>query len=205
MNYTLLMAKSVGKRVGRRPGTSGTREAILSAARRRFAELGYDRTTLRAIANEAGVDAALVTHFFGSKQQLFLSVVELPFEPAEVLPGLLAGDRAYVGERVARFALGVLEDTEGQARVIGMVRAAASEPEAARMLRELLTRRLFLPLADALAVDDAQLRANLVGSQIVGLVMARYVVGVEPLASVRSETVAHAIAPTLQRYLTEPL
>jgi AcrR family transcriptional regulator len=194
-----------GKRSGRRPGDSGTREAILGSARRQFATRGYDRTTIRAIAAEAGVDPALVPHFFGSKQQLFLSVVELPFEPSVVLPALLAGDRAEVGDRLARFIVSVLEDPDGRSRITGMVRAAATEPEAARMLRELLTRRVFVPLADALGVDDARLRANLVGSQIVGLVMARYVVAVEPLATLPSAAVVRAIAPTLQRYLTEPL
>jgi AcrR family transcriptional regulator len=195
----------VGKRSGRRPGTSRTREAILRSARRQFAKRGYDRTTIRAVAAAAGVDPALVAHFFGSKQQLFLSVVELPFEPAVVLPGLLAGDRTKVGERLARFIVSVLEDADARSRITGMVRAAATEPDAARLLRELLTRRVFVPLADALGVDDARLRANLVGSQIVGLVMARYVVGVEPLAGLPSEDVARAIAPTLQRYLTEPI
>ncbi|MDP8943630.1 MAG: TetR family transcriptional regulator [Actinomycetota bacterium] len=193
------------RRAGRRPGTSGTRDAILLSARRHFAELGYDRATLRAIAAEAGVDPALVAHFFGSKQRLFLSVVELPFEPAEVLPGLLSGDRESVGERMARFAISVLDDPEARARVVGMVRAAASEPEAARMLRELLTRSLFTPIAEALGEQDAMLRANLTGSQIVGLVMARHVVGVEPLASLEGDALAAAIAPTLQRYLTAPL
>jgi AcrR family transcriptional regulator len=193
------------KRTGRRPGESGTREAILRSARREFAQRGYERTTIRAIAADAAVDPALVAHFFGSKQQLFLSVVELPFEPDIVLPRLLAGDRAEVGERLAGFIVSVLEDPDARSRITGMVRAAATEPAAARMLRELLTRRVFVPLADALGVDDAQLRANLVGSQIVGLVMARYIVGVEPLATLPSADVVRAIAPTLQRYLTGSL
>lgn len=196
--------RPAAKRSGRRPGESGTREAIVRAARRLFAELGYDRTTIRAIGAEAGVDGALVVHFFGSKQQLFLAVVELPFEPA-VVPRLLAGDQARVGERLARFLVTLLEETDARARLTGMVRAAASEPEAARMLRELITERILTPLADTLGVEDARLRANLVGSQVVGLVMARYVVGVEPLASLDPDALVRAVAPTFQRYLTEPL
>lgn len=194
-----------GRRSGRRPGDSGTREAILGAARRQFSELGYDRTSLRAIALEAGVDPTLVTHFHGSKQNLFLSVVELPFHPPDVLPGLLAGDRGAIGLRLARFVVGVAESEDGHRRVTGLVRAAASEPEAARLVRELVTRELFAPIAEALDVEDAPLRASLVGSQIVGLVMARYVVAVEPLASCPPDVVIAAIAPTLQRYLTGPL
>jgi len=194
-----------GRRSGRRPGDSGTREAILEAARRQFAELGYDRTSLRAIALEAGVDPTLVSHFHGSKQRLFVSVVELPFHPTEILPGLLAGDRDAIGLRVARFVVGVAESEDGRRRVTGLVRAAASEPEAARLVRELVARELFAPIAQALEVEDAELRASLVGSQIVGLVMARYVVAVEPLASCPPEVVVAALAPTLQRYLTGPL
>ena len=199
------MKKPPPRHSGRRPGDSGTREGILRAARRQFSELGYDRTSMRSIAIEAGVDPTLVSHFHGSKQQLFVTVVELPFEPGVVLPQLLSGDRATVGLRLAGFILGVLESDEGRQRITGLVRAAASEPEAARLVRELVTRELFGPIAASLGTDDARLRASYVGSQIVGLVMARYVVAVEPLASSPPDEVVRAIAPVLQRYLTDPL
>jgi AcrR family transcriptional regulator len=187
---------------GRRPGESGTREAILHAARRQFAELGYDRTSMRQIAIEAGVDPTLVSHFHGTKQELFLSVIELPFQPADVLPGLLAGDPQDAGARLARFVLGVFESEQGRSQIIGLVRAAASEPAAARLVRDLLTREVFTPLAEGIGSDDAAYRASLVGSQIVGLVMARYIVALEPLASRGPAAVAAAIAPSLQHYLT---
>ena len=190
---------------GRRPGTSGTREAILTAARRQFAERGYDRTSLRGIAREARVDPALVTHFFGSKQRLFVEVVELPFDPGQILPQVFAGEPATVGVRFAELVVSLLEDPDARARITGVVRAAASEPAAARMVRELLMREIWAPAASLLGADDAELRMNLVGSQVVGLVMARYVVGAEPLASLPADEVAAAIAPTLQRYLAEPL
>jgi AcrR family transcriptional regulator len=190
---------------GRRPGTSGTREAILAAARRQFAERGYDRTSLRAIAAEAGVDPGLVTHFFGSKQRLFVEVVEFPLDPAETLPEVFSGDPATIGRRLAELLVSLLESPDARARIIGIVRAAASEPEAARMVRELLMREIWAPAAELLGVDDAELRMNLVGSQVVGVVMARYVVGAEPLASLPAEKLVDAIGPTLQRYLAEPL
>jgi AcrR family transcriptional regulator len=193
------------KRRGRRPGASGARDEIAEAARRQFAELGYDRTTIRSVAAEAGVDPALVLHYFGSKQRLFLEAVDLPFEASDLVEQLQKGPRAKVGERVARFALGVLEDPDARARWTGMIRSAASDPDAAAILREVLTRRIFEPLAEALGFDDARLRANLASSQIVGLVMARYVIGIEPLASVRPETIESAIAPTLQRYFVGAL
>jgi AcrR family transcriptional regulator len=195
----------VGASRGRRPGASRTREAILAAARRQFAERGYERTSLRTIAAEAKVDAALIAHFFGSKQRLFVSVVEPPFDPEEVVPGVIAGPRSRTGERLARVIVTLLEDPEARGRAVGLVRAAATEPAAARMVRDLLTRRILTPVARSLGVGDALLRANLVGSQVVGLVMARYVVRVEPLASLPPERLVSAIAPTLQRYLTGPL
>jgi AcrR family transcriptional regulator len=193
------------RRSGRRPGKSRTREAILAAAGRQFAQQGYDRASLRGIAAEAGVDQKLIVHFFGSKQQLFVAAVGLPFNPGEVLPAILAGDPDSIGERLAALLVDVLEQPELHQRLTGVVRAAASEPEVARMLREFLTRELFGPAAEFLGVEDGPFRANLVGSQIVGLVMARYVVAIEPLASMPPKAVANAVAPTLHRYLLGPL
>lgn len=196
----------MARRSGRRPGDSGTREAIRAAAIEQFSERGYDRPSMRSIAQQAGVDPALVSHFFGSKHALFLNVVELPFDPAQAVPLIFAGaDRADVGARLAAFLLSIFEQPAGRQRVIGLVRAAASEPEAARMVRDLVTREIIARLVEELRVEDAQLRANLVGSQVVGLVMARYIVGLEPLASLPAEEVAAIVAPTLQRYLVEPL
>jgi AcrR family transcriptional regulator len=193
------------RRSGRRPGKSRTREAILAAAGRQFAQQGYDRASLRGIAAEAGVDQKLIMHFFGSKQQLFVAAVGLPFNPGEVLPAILAGDPESIGERLAALLVDVLEQPELHQRLTGVVRAAASEPEVARMLREFLTRELFGPAAEFLGAEDGPFRANLVGSQIVGLVMARYVVAIEPLASMPPKAVANAVAPTLHRYLLGPL
>ena len=201
VNYTA----QVSTRSGRRPGTTQTRNAIAASARQLFSERGYDRVSLRAIAADARVDPALVVHFFGSKEQLFLSVVEFPFEPGVVLPELLAGDPRTVGRRFAEFVVGTWEDPSARARLIAIVRAAASEPRAAAVLRELVSRQLVGTIAGTLGAADAELRATLVGSQIVGLAMARYVIGVEPLASVEPDRLVELIAPTLQRYLVEPL
>jgi AcrR family transcriptional regulator len=191
--------------VGRRPGESGTREVIAAAARRQFAELGFDRTSLRKVAREAGVDPALVTHFYGSKQQLFLAVVELPFDPAQVVTHLVTGPPEQAGERLARFVVQVLESEPGRRRVLGILRAATSEPEAARLVRELLTAELMAPVAEHIGAGDARYRAALCASQMVGLALARYVVEIEPLAERSVEDLVAALAPTLQRYLTGPL
>ncbi len=196
---------SGSRHTGRRVGPSSTREAIAAAARQQFAALGYDRTSVRSIAREAGVDPALVAHFHGSKRELFMAVTELPFDPAEVLPPILSGDPETIGERLAAFMMSILESPDGRGRILAMVRAAASEPEAARAIRELLTQRVLQPIAESIGAGDAAYRAGLVMSQVVGLTMARYVVGIEPLASTDPATVARSIAPTFQRYLAGPL
>jgi AcrR family transcriptional regulator len=160
---------------------------------------------MRSVAAEAGVDQALIAHYFGSKHELFIAAVGFPLDPAKIIPEVLGGDRSSIGERLARAQLALLDDPDARRRLTGLVRAASSEPDAARMLRELLVREVFGPLAEALGLDEPELRLSFVGSQLIGLMMARYIVGVEPLASLPAERVVDMIAPTLQRYLTHPL
>ena len=192
------------RRSGRRPGSSGTQEAILASARELFGEQGYDRPSVRAIAAGAGVDPALVTHYFGSKQRLFVAAIQLPVEFATVMPELLR-DPPVAGRRLAEFLVAQL-DSEPQRRVItGLVRAAASEPEAASMVRALVSGEILVAIGAQLESEDAPLRASLIGTQMVGLVMARHVVGVEPLASLDADQLVDVLAPTLQRYLTGEL
>ena len=192
-------------RTGRPRGGTCNRETILAAAAHHFSKLGYDRTSMRAVAAGAGVDQALIAHYFGSKHQLFIAAVEFPLDPAKVLPEVLAGDRTSIGERLARAQLALLDDPDAGRRLTGLVRAASSEPDAARILREFLMREVIGPVAEALGSDEPELRVSLVGSQIIGLMMARYIVELEPLASLPTERVVDMIAPTLQRYLTGPL
>jgi AcrR family transcriptional regulator len=190
---------------GRRPAGSGTREAIAAAARRQFGELGYRRTSLRSIAVEAGVDPRLVLHFFGSKQELFASVVELPFDPATAFDALMGPGEQGLGRRLAEFILAVLDSPEGRGTITGLIRAAASEDEAAATIRELVAQRLLLPLASRVGRDRPELRASLVASQIVGLAMARHVVGLTPLATASHAELIAALAPVFDHYLTGPI
>jgi AcrR family transcriptional regulator len=192
-------------RSGRRPGASGTREAILAAAQRQFAEVGYDRASLRSIAGEAGVDQKLVAYFFGSKQKLLAAAVAFPYDPAETIPGVLGGDPEGMGERMASFLLGLLEEREARDRIVALIRAAASEPEAAQILRDRLLHEFGGPVAKSLASEDAVLRASLVNTLCVGLVVTRYIIGAEPLASVPPDALAAAIGPALQSFLAGPL
>ena len=197
-------SESSAKRSGRRPGPTTTREAIAEAARRQFAELGYDRATLRGIAAEAGVDAALVVQFHGSKDALFREVMALPPTVAEAMAALAEGPKATVGRRLAEVIVGMLEDPRSRSIVLGRVRSASSHPDAADLVRETVTRDIGR-LAAALTDDEPELRAVLVGSQIVGLALARYIVRVEPLASLPAADVIDYIAPTFQHYLVETL
>jgi AcrR family transcriptional regulator len=198
-------SRKKGRRTGRRPGESGSREAIAEAARDRFAERGYDRATIRGIAADAAVDPALISHFFGSKQELFAAVTVLPFDLDEAMPQIVAGPRSKLGERLAEWLLGVLDDPDSRRRITGIVRAAASAPEAARAARDVVADRVLVPIAEAIDADQPKLRASLINSQMVGLIMARYIVALEPLSSLPAEQVVQAIAPNLQRYLTGSL
>lgn len=199
------MSTGATPRAGRRPGTSGTKEAIERSARGQFGELGYDRATIRGIGRDAGVDPALVMHFFGSKRELFRAVIALPFEPEVVLPEVLAGPRSQMGKRLARFVVELFDDPQRRDVMVGIVRAATAEPASATLVRELATQRIVDAVASTLDSDDAALRADLAASQIIGMALARYIIRFEPLASLPAERVAEAIAPNLQRYLTGPL
>ncbi|CAA9489238.1 MAG: Transcriptional regulator, AcrR family [uncultured Solirubrobacteraceae bacterium] len=198
------MSERASRRSGRRPGSSGTQEAILASARELFGAHGYDRPSVRAIAATAGVDPALVTHYFGSKQQLFVAAMRLPIDFANVMPELLR-DPHVAGRRLAEFMIAQLESESQRRQITGLVRAAASEPQAAAMVRALVSGEMLSAIGAQLGTEDAPLRASLIGSQMVGLVMARHVVGVEPLASLEPEALAEVLAPTLQRYLTGDL
>ena len=175
---------------------------MLTAAQRQFAEIGYDRTTMRSVAIEAAVDQKLVAYFFGSKQALFVAATRLPFDAVAAMPSVLAGDPAGMGERLARLILGMLEDPVAGSRLIGLVRAAAAEPEAARMVRDLFTREIWTPASQNIPASEPELAVNLVATQVLGLVMARYVIRAEPLASLPAEAVVASLAPILQRLLT---
>jgi AcrR family transcriptional regulator len=192
-------------RTGRRPGASGTREAILDAARRAFAELGYQRATIRGVADLAGVDPALVHHYFGTKQALFVAAVQLPVNPVEHLMAVLAEDPAQAGRRMVETFLAIWDHAASQSPLLALVRSAVGDEHAAALLREFITEEVLGQIARRLGSPDARLRATLAGSQIIGLAMARYIVKVEPLASAPPEQVAAAVGPTLQRYLTGDL
>jgi AcrR family transcriptional regulator len=193
-------------RTGRRPGNQDTREAILTAAREAFAERGFDGASIRAIAAGAGVDPALVHHYFGNKDQLFLAAIEAPINPAELLDRVAAGDRADVGDRLVRTLLSVWDSPAGSA-AIALVRSAVANDTMSTLVRQFIVNRLVRGAIVRMGVDraEAPLRATLVASQMAGLVMVRYVLKAEPLASASPDAIAAAIGPTIQRYITGPI
>ncbi len=193
-------------RRGRRPGASTTRDEILAAARRQFAEVGFRRATVRAIAAEAGVDPKLVGHWFGGKAELFVASVQLPFDPRVLATRIADGDRAHVGERlVAALVHGVLEDPVARGRGVALLRAVATEPQLAPLLRRLVVAEVLTPVAHAIGADHAEVRASLVASQMVGLLLMRHVVELAPLTERGADELVALVAPTVQRYLTAEL
>lgn len=192
-------------RSGRRRGESGTRDAILAAARSRFTSHGYDGATIRGIAADAAVDPALVHHFFGSKERLFAATMQLPLDPAQVIPGLLEPGIDGLGERLARFFVTLLHDLGDANPIVAVIRSAATHPDAARMFREFYSRAVIERVAAELEVPQPRLRAALCASQIMGLVLARQVIGLEPLVRADDEVLITAYGAALQHYLTDPL
>lgn len=193
-----------GRPTGRRPGISGSRAEILRSARERFAADGFDRATIRGIARDAGVDPALVHHFFGTKDALFAAAMELPINPAAAIPPLLAAGVDGLGERLLRFYLALWE-SDAAPTMLTVLRSAVSQERAADLLRSFLGREVIGRLAGELRADAPELRATLVGSQLVGLALVRYIIRIEPLCSASVEQVVAAAAPTIQRYLTADL
>jgi AcrR family transcriptional regulator len=181
----------------------GARERILQAARDEFAERGYDKTTMRGIARAAGVDAALVHHYFGTKDDVFAAAIEVSFEPATVVPQILGQGAAGIGERLARFFIGVWENPASRAPLLAIIRSALTHEAAAKVLRGFVLRHLLERVAAELDVPDPKFRAELAASHMVGIAILRYVIRVEPLASADPEEIIRLVAPTLQRYLTE--
>lgn len=192
------------RRRGRRPGGSDTRAQLLAAAQAEFAERGYDGATVRRIAERAGVDAAMVNHWFGGKDSLFTAALDIPVDPATLIAEVVPGDRDRLGERIVhRFV--TLWDATGGAPLATLVRSVASHEAAARLMRDFVARIVLTRVVRPVAPDRPELRAALCGSQLIGLGMARYVLRLEPLASADPATVVTAIAPTMQRYLTGAL
>jgi AcrR family transcriptional regulator len=206
-----------GPRGGRRSGDSGTREAIADAARAQFADHGYHGATIRAIAGAAGVDPALVHHFYGTKEALFAAAMRLPLVPSEVLTAALtrhkeetggSGSAAGLGEPMVRTALGLWESDQMRETFIGLLRSAVTSEQAAIMLREFIADSILSTvarvagLAERCSSAEAEFRSAMVATQMLGLALTRLVLGLPAVAGASIDDLAATVGPSVDRYLT---
>jgi AcrR family transcriptional regulator len=188
-------------RTGRRPGTPDTRDAILAAARRRFATRGYDATSLRSIATEAKVDPALVIHYFGTKEGLFVAATCLPAGLSELFGNLAALPLHDYVQALVRGYLQVVDSDKSRNAILALVRSAVSNDKAAAMMREFLTAELLPVIARLTGHPDAQLRASLVAAQLIGIATLRHVHRVEPLVRASPDEIVTLVTPAIEQYL----
>jgi AcrR family transcriptional regulator len=189
-------------RRGRRTGSPDTRRTVLEAARQRFAEAGYARTTIRAIAADAGVDPALVVHFFGSKEALFRAVIEWPFDPEILLERLSAPGPESLGRRLARGFLEFWASEETGPRLQAVFRSAVTHEEGAALIRQFLTEVLYERIARIVGPDGAGLRIDLALAQLLGVAVLRHILEIEPVASASIDDLVDRLAPVLDLHLT---
>ena len=192
------MKQSTTRKRGPRQDGVRAREAILDAARKRFAAQGFEGATMRAIARDAGVDPALVSYYFGSKSELFIESLQLPVNPGDAIEALLAEGTDDLGVRLVTRFLQVWDNPVTGGPIISVLRSASSQPE---LMREFVERQIAPRLSRAIGGPDAELRATAVATQMLGVAFARYVLRVEPLASAPPEAIVNLVAPALQRYL----
>jgi AcrR family transcriptional regulator len=189
---------------GRRPGAPDTRAQVLDAARASFAEKGFRATTIRAVAATAGVDPALVHHYFGTKDNLFLAALEMPVDPRELLAPVVQMGPDGAGERLLRTFLSVWDDPDIQVRLLAVVRSVLDE-DGGQLLKEGFIPVVVGPVLTRLVADDPDVRIPLVVSQVVGLIVARYVLALPPMALMPAEDLVARMGPVIQHYLTGDL
>lgn len=199
------MTPAQRKRPGRPPGTSDTRERILLSARELFARNGIDKTSIRAIAAGADVDAALVHHYFGTKEQLFAAAIHIPIDPMQVIGPMREVPLDQLGITLPSLLLPIW-DSELGSGFIATLRSLLSGSDVSLVrsfLEEVITREVGSRVDDP--PGSGRIRVQFVASQLVGVMMARYILELEPFRSLSTAQIAQTIAPNLQRYLTGEL
>ena len=198
--------RTAPRRRGRpRGGRSDARDRILAAAAAEFAERGYEGATMRAIAERAEVDAALLHHYFGAKSELFAAAIDMPANPARLIPRALEGDPAHAGARLVRLVVTTWDAPDFRARGVALLRGVMGTRHGRAPLVGFVSREILHRIAERIGGADAERRAGLVASQIVGLIVTRYVLELEPLATASVDDVVADVGPALQRYLTGDL
>jgi AcrR family transcriptional regulator len=189
---------------GRRPGAPDTRAEVLAAARTSFAEKGFRGTTIRAVAASAGVDPALVHHYFGTKDDLFLAALEMPVDPRQLLVPVIAQGPDGAGERLVRTLLSVWDDPENQVRLLAVARSVLSE-DGVTLLKDGFIPVVVGPALAQLVTDRPDVRVPLVAGQVVGLIVTRYLIALPAMADMPAEDVVGRVGPVIQHYLTGDL
>jgi AcrR family transcriptional regulator len=188
-------------RTGRRKGSGSSRQAVLDAARARFASDGFAATTMRRVAADAGVDVSMVMQFFRSKDELFAAVMNIPDSALEKLGAVFEGTDNQLGERVVRAFLQAWEGAPEESEpLMAMLRNAMVNEQARQHLRDYIESRLMTGGSESLG-PDARLRAGLALSMLVGLVTGRQIIGVPVLAAADRETLVAMLAPAIQHTL----
>jgi AcrR family transcriptional regulator len=191
-------------RRGRRPGAPDTKAAILAAARELFATNGHAGTSVRAVAAAAGVDSALVHHYFGTKDDLFVAALAVRVDPRVAMLPVTEGGVDGAGERIMRVFVSVWDDEESRLPLLALFRGIV-EPGGQQLVRDGFLRVVLGPVGQALGLDEPDRRMTLVASQLVGIVVLRYLLAVEPLASTPVDVLVATYSPVLQGYLAGPL
>jgi AcrR family transcriptional regulator len=189
---------------GRRPGRPETRARVLEVARRRFLADGYQATTMRSIAADAEVDVALVSYFFGSKKGLFGAALALSANPPEILVRALPGDPNRLPERVLRALLDVWEDPERAGSLRVMIAGAISDPDVARLVKEVFEQEMVDRIAEHIGGSRARMRAAAFTSLLAGLIFTRYILGLDPVATMTADELIRSHAPCLRVALVGP-
>lgn len=182
-------------------GTEDVRDAVLDAARSAFHARGYVRTSVKGVAAAAGVAPEVVNRYWNSKESLFAAAMRLPFDPASAVPELIAPGLDGMGERLTRAMLDMLGDEQTREDLISMFQAGASASKAAKGMQDFIERAFVDRLVRVLGVPDARLRVNLIVSYLLGVATTRYVVKLEPLASMPEDEIVRLVAPTVQGWL----
>jgi AcrR family transcriptional regulator len=194
-------SKCKGTHTGRRPGAGGTREAILQSARQLFTERGYDATSIRAVAEESGVDPALVIHYFSSKEGLFRESIDLRLDIGKIADAIFGSGFENAGGNLIREVCAVWEDESRRHPLAVLIRNAIEHDEAARMLSDFIDREIVSQLTARSDSPDARLSGSLAYSQLLGMVLVRYVIRLEPLASLTVDEVTDLLGPVIQAHL----
>ncbi|MGV9801672.1 TetR/AcrR family transcriptional regulator [Mycobacterium sp. NPDC003449] len=187
--------------LGRRPGHAGTRDLLLATARRMFGEAGFDKTSVRDIAAAAGVDPAMIRHYFGSKADLFRATVGWPFDPERLGERIAHGDRGGLAERLTTAFFELWEQPDTRAPLLAILRGAATHDESAALVRQFIEVRLYPQIAGRLDGADAELRVDMAMAQLLGIAYLRHILRIEPLASQPMDTLVAQAVPVVRMHL----